>query len=148
MSKRPSINSLIHFYKRCVSARLGTLSQSFIQDQRRSTKHKVKNISRCYSSKLFQETCIQRLAVWKRCDLLVQFLFSTLMASDLIILCLDLYYQEQIGTHHHSSLISLKVDILMTVPPRINEESSSNDKKAFKLRQLWLKWQMQSPSFF
>ena len=69
-------------YKRYVSVRLGTLSQSFIQDQRRSTKHKLKNISRCHSSKLFQETCIQRLAVWKRCDLLVQFLFSNLMASD------------------------------------------------------------------
>ena len=89
LSKRPSNNSLIHFYKRCVSVRLGTLSQSFIQDQRRSTKHKLKNISRCHSSKLFQETRIQRLAVWKRCDLLVQFLFSNLMASDLIILCLD-----------------------------------------------------------
>ena len=38
LSKRPSNNSLIHFYKRCVSVRLGTLSQSFIQDQRRSTK--------------------------------------------------------------------------------------------------------------
>ena len=89
LSKRPSNNSLIHFYKRCVSmalnsqltsliysgsmkvllirekpknrkavgcgmvfsslvykryvsVRLGTLSQSFIQDQRRSTKHKLK----------------------------------------------------------------------------------------------------------
>ena len=67
-----------------VSVRLGTLSQSFIQDQRRST-----NISRCHTSKLFQETRIQRLAVWKRCDLLVLFLFSNLMASDLMILCLE-----------------------------------------------------------
>ena len=41
--------------------------------------------------------------------------------------------------------LSLKVDILMTVPTRIIEESCSHDKKAFKLSQLWLKWQMQSP---
>ena len=34
---------------------------------------------------LIQETRMQRLAVWKRCDLLVQFVFSYLMASDLII---------------------------------------------------------------
>ena len=73
LSKRPSINSLIHFYKRCVSARPRILSLSFIQDQWRSTKQMkqsrgrkelgLKIISSCCSSKIFEKTRIQRLAV-------------------------------------------------------------------------------------
>ena len=65
----------------------------------------LKNISSCHSSQLVQETCIQRLAVLKRCDLLVQFLFSNLMALDLIILCLDLDFYEHDHNCHYLLLL-------------------------------------------
>ena len=96
LSKRPSKYSLIHFYKRCVSARPRILSLSFIQDQRRSTKQTnqsrgrkqlgLKNISSCFRRPAFKD--LLSAGCRKRCNLLLQFLFSTLMPSDLIILCL------------------------------------------------------------